>query len=165
MTSEDHAFAKQAAITREHGERALLALGHIDSFMARAARLVARGRDWYDGDTDDIPRLACEALIIKVGHAATRIPPKLQHQHPEIPWTVMSEMRNQLTHAYDVTDYEIVWDTVVCDFPDVHRRLRAMLGYADDPNLTKPSAARGTRRRDSGRPRTRRRGRGHHGAD
>ena len=134
MTSEDPAFAHQTAIAREHGERTLLALAHIDSFMARAARLVARGRDWYDSDTDDIPRLACEALIIKVGDAATRIPAVLQDQHPEIPWTLMSDMRNQLTHAYDTTDYEIVWDTLQHDFPNVHCSLRAMLGYVDDSN-------------------------------
>jgi uncharacterized protein with HEPN domain len=133
MTSEDRSIATQVAIAREHGERTLLALAHIDGFMARAARLVARGRDWYDGDNDDIPRLACEALIIKVGDAATRIPSELRDQHPEIPWTLMSDMRNQLTHAYDVTDYEIVWDTLQHDFPDVHRRLPAMLGYVDDP--------------------------------
>jgi uncharacterized protein with HEPN domain len=130
VTGQDPSCAKQAAIAREHGERALLALSHIDSFMARAARLVARGRDWFDSDTDDVPRLACEALIIKVGDAATRIPPELRDQHPEIPWTLMSDMRNQLTHAYDVTDYEIVWDTLQHDFPGVHRRLRAMLGYS-----------------------------------
>ena len=45
----------------------------------------------------------------------------------------MSDMRNQLTHAYDVTDYEIVRDTLQHDFPDVHRRIRAMLGYVDYP--------------------------------
>jgi uncharacterized protein with HEPN domain len=134
VTSQDRSLAKQAAIAREHGERALLALAHIDSFMARAARLVARGRDWFDSDTDEIPRLACEALIIKVGDAATRIPSELRDQLPEIPWTLMSDMRNQLTHAYDVTNYEIVWDTLVYDFPNVHRRIRAMLGYIDDPD-------------------------------
>lgn len=132
MTSQDRAFATQTAIAREHGERALLALGHIDAFMARAARLVARGRDWYDGDADEIPRLACEALIIKVGDASTRIPPELRDRHPEIPWALMSDMRNQLTHAYDVTNYEIVWDTLENDFPQVHRKLRAMLGYLHD---------------------------------
>ena len=131
MSSRDRA---QAAIAREHGERAPVALGHMDTFMARAARLVARGREWYDNGTEDIPRLACEALIIKVGDAATRVPPKLRDQHPEIPWTLMSDMLNQLTHAYDVTDYEIVWDTLENDFPDVHRRLRAMLGHVDDPD-------------------------------
>jgi uncharacterized protein with HEPN domain len=130
MTSKDRSFVTQAAIAREHGERTLLALGHIDRFMARAARLVARGRDWYDSDPDEIPRLACEALIIKVGDAAARIPAELRDQHPEIPWTLMSDMRNRLTHAYDVTNDEIVWDTLQHDFPDVHRSLRAMLGYS-----------------------------------
>jgi uncharacterized protein with HEPN domain len=134
VSSHDRAFAKQAAIARDHGERALLALVHIDGFMARAARLVARGRDWYDSDPDGIPRLACEALIIKVGDAATRVPPKLRNENPEIPWTLMSDMRNQLTCAYDVTDYEIVWSTIENDFPDVHLRLRVILGYVDDPN-------------------------------
>jgi len=134
VTSPDRAIAKQAAIAREYGERALLALAHIDSFMARAARLVTRGRDWYDGDIDDIPRLACEVLIIKVGDAAARVPSELRDEDPQIPWTLMSDMRNQLTHAYGGTDYEIVWSTLEDDFPGVHRRLRVILGYVDDPN-------------------------------
>jgi uncharacterized protein with HEPN domain len=133
VTSPDPAVAKQAAIAREHGERALLALVHIDSFMGLAARLIARGRGWYDSDADGIPRLACEALIIKVGDAATRIPPKLREENREIPWTLMSDMRNQLAHGYDVTDYEIVWSTIENDFPDVHQRLRTILGFVDDP--------------------------------
>jgi hypothetical protein len=29
-----------------------------------------------------------------------------------------------------VTNDEIVWDTLQHDFPDVHRSLRAMLGYS-----------------------------------
>lgn len=132
MTDQDRAFSTQAALAREYGERVLEALVHIDTFMAKVARLVARGRDWYDGDADGVPRLACEALIIKVGDAATRVCLELRDQHPEIPWTLMSDMRNQLTHAYDVTDYEIVWDTLESDFPDVHPRLRSMLGYADE---------------------------------
>ncbi|NEE04511.1 hypothetical protein G1H10_30530 [Phytoactinopolyspora halotolerans] len=32
-----------------------------------------------------------------------------------------------------MTDYEIVWDTLQSDFPDVHRCLREMLGYSDAP--------------------------------
>lgn len=131
MSGQDRAFATQTAIACEHEKRALEALDHIDTFMARAARLVAKGREWYDGDADDVPRLACEALIIKVGDAATRVPHELRDQYPEIPWTLMSDMRNQLTHAYDVTDYEVVWDTLESDFPGVHLRLRAMLGYVD----------------------------------
>ncbi|NEE01702.1 HepT-like ribonuclease domain-containing protein [Phytoactinopolyspora halotolerans] len=132
MTGQDLAFATQATIAREHGERVLEALVHIDTFMTRTARLVARGRDWYDADVDEVPRLACEALIIKVGDAATRIPVALREQHPEIPWTLMSDMRNHLTHVYDVTDYEIVWDTLESDFPDVHLQVRAILGHPAD---------------------------------
>jgi uncharacterized protein with HEPN domain len=146
VTSQDRAFATQAGIAREHGQRALDALNDIDTFMARAARLVARGRDWYDSDRDDVPRLACAALIIKVGDAAARIPKALRDRHPEIPWTLMSDMRNQLTHAYDVTDYEIVWDTIENDFPDVHGRLRAMLGHAqpaDDRRDTRQAKGAG----------------------
>jgi hypothetical protein len=82
VTGWTGAFAKQATIAREHGKRALLALVHIDSLMTRAARLVVRGRDWYDGDSDDIPRLACEALVIKVGDAATRVPPGCETRSP-----------------------------------------------------------------------------------
>ena len=85
MTNEDRSFAT-AAIAREHGERTLLALPISRALLPGLLWLAARGRDWYDSDTDDIPRLACEALII-IQDAATRIPRELRVQHPEIPGT------------------------------------------------------------------------------
>lgn len=129
MTGYGTADTAQLAIAHEHGQRALDALDHLEAFMARAARLVARGRVWYDSDPDQVARLACEALIIKVGHAASRVPQPLRSQYPDIPWTVMSDMRNQFAHGYDVTDYSIVWDTLINDFPGVHERIRGILGY------------------------------------
>jgi hypothetical protein len=128
MTAGDPAAA-QAAIRDQYGAVVFQALTQIDEFLARGARLVARGRGWYDGDPDGVPHLACEAVIIKLGDAVTRIPQELRNQHSQIPWTVMSDMRNHLTHAYDITDYAIVWDTIENDFPAVHDQLRQILGY------------------------------------
>jgi hypothetical protein len=131
MTAGDPAEA-QAVVRDQYGAGVLQALIHIDEFLARGAGLVARGRKWYDGDPDGVPHLACGAVIIKLGEAVTRIPQELRNQHSRIPWTVMSDIRNHLTHAYDITDYAIVWDTIENDFLAVHGQLRRILGYGHD---------------------------------
>ncbi len=125
-------FAVESALRRAYGERAVTALIHIDALLTRAARSVERGREWYDSDCDDgIPRLACEALAIKIGEASTRVPAGLRKDFPNVPWVELSDLRNFLIHEYDATDYNILWDTLESDFPEAHRQVREVLGRQD----------------------------------
>ncbi|MDI2035392.1 hypothetical protein PJL15_02523 [Paenarthrobacter nitroguajacolicus] len=43
------------------------ALGEIVRLCDVAGALVMRGRAWYIGDADNVPGLAAESLIIKIG--------------------------------------------------------------------------------------------------
>lgn len=91
-------------------------------------RLAARGHDWYVGDPDNVPGLAAESLIIKLGENVGRVSATFKDAHPDIPWRVIKEMRNRLTHYYEATDHEIVWDTIHSNFPEIAEMMRGVLG-------------------------------------
>ena len=112
------------AIARRHGPRTLTALTEMLRLTEEGARLVARGHEWYVGDPDNVPGLACEGLVIKLGENAARVSRAFQQEHPEVPWQVIEDMRNRLTHYYEATDYEVVWSTLDVDFPAIHLMIR-----------------------------------------
>ena len=72
-------------------------------------------------------QLALVQLIEIVGEAASRIPADVRLAHPTVPWQSAADMRNKLIHAYDVIDYEIVFDTVKDDLPVLVQQLREVL--------------------------------------
>jgi len=118
---------RELAIARQYGQRTLTALTELLRLTGIGARLVDRGHDWYVADPENVPGLASERLIIKVGESVSRVDEKFQKDHPEVPWRVIKDMRNRLTHYYEATDYEIVWSTLAVDFPEISAMIRSVL--------------------------------------
>lgn len=52
-----------------------------------------------------------------IGEAAGRVSPEYRDAHPEIQWSEIRGMRNQMIHGYDDINMDIVWDTVERDIP------------------------------------------------
>jgi uncharacterized protein with HEPN domain len=52
-----------------------------------------------------------------MGEAARHLSPEARNLFPEIPWRLVSAMRNLLIHDYADVDLEIVWSTVQNDIP------------------------------------------------
>ncbi|MDN5716279.1 MAG: DUF86 domain-containing protein [Janibacter sp.] len=90
------------------------------------ANLVARGNEWYLGDPDNVPGLAAESLIIKVGENVARLSADTTDRHPEVPWSLIKRMRDRLAHHDEGTDYAAVWDTLVVDLPTISRYIRSL---------------------------------------
>ena len=88
------------------------------------ANLVARGHGWYLGDPDNVPGLAAESLIIKIGENVARLSTDATDRHHEVPWSLIKRMRDCLAHHYQGTDYEAVWDTMLVDFPTIGRHIQ-----------------------------------------
>lgn len=91
-----------------------------------AAGLVARGHAWYAGDPENVPGLAAESLIIKIGENVARLSAEATGAHPDVPWSLIKRMRDCLAHHYEATDYEAVWDTLVSDLPTVVEQIRSI---------------------------------------
>ena len=53
-----------------------------------------------------------------VGEAAGRISTEFRDQHPQIPWALISGMRNRLVHAYFDINHDILWTTVTESLPE-----------------------------------------------
>lgn len=107
-------------------ERDAAALREIVRLCGVGANLVARGKEWYLGDPDNVPGLAAESLIIKVGENVARLSADTTDRHPEVPWSLIKRMRDRLAHHYEGTDYAAVWDTLVVDLPTISRYIRSL---------------------------------------
>lgn len=95
-------------------------------FCETAARLVARGRDAFDGD--EFLRLAGEAILLRVGEAVGRLDEAFTAAHPSVRWRAMRGMWNLIAHEYGVIDYDIVWNTLTRDLPHEAAEVRSILG-------------------------------------
>ena len=71
-------------------------------------------------------QLALTRLIEIVGEAANRVSKTTQGRHPEIPWHKIVGMRNRLIHGYDVTDIDILWDTITSELPLLIEKLNEL---------------------------------------
>ncbi|MBI3176487.1 MAG: DUF86 domain-containing protein [Chloroflexi bacterium] len=97
---------------------------------ARLACQYAAGKDVsaFVADTQ------CQDAVIRrleiMGEAARRLSAEKRAELANLPWDMMTDMRNLLIHEYDGVDLTIVWDTVQFDLPPLIAQLEAIL--ADD---------------------------------
>ncbi|MEC5182454.1 HepT-like ribonuclease domain-containing protein [Arthrobacter sp. CG_A4] len=102
------------------------ALTEIVRLCGVGANLVARGNEWYLGDPNNVPGLAAESLIIKIGENVARLSDATTDRHPEVPWSLIKRMRDCLAHYSEGTDYGAVWDTMVVDLPAIGRYIQSL---------------------------------------
>lgn len=122
----DPDWAYFSDLARRYDERTSIAVRELARLCTDAERLSARGRQWYDSDPDNVPGLACESIIIKLGENVSRLSSEFTDDHPQIPWRAIKDMRNRLTHYYDGTDYNTVWAAISRNVPDVGRQLATL---------------------------------------
>jgi uncharacterized protein with HEPN domain len=107
-------------------ERDAAALREVVRLCGVGANFVTRGHEWYLSDPDNVPGLAAESLIIKIGENVARLTVDTTNRHLEVPWSLIKRMRDRLAHHYEGTDYEAVWDTMVVDLPTISRYIQSL---------------------------------------
>ncbi len=77
------------------------------------------GKNRNDLDLDEKLSLAIVRLFEIIGEAANSISNDFQEAHMDIPWGKLISMRNRLIHGYFDINYDIVWNTVKQDIPNI----------------------------------------------
>jgi uncharacterized protein with HEPN domain len=83
---------------------------------------------------NEIVQDAVAWCITIIGEAARRVTDPVRPEIPQVPWRLMTGMRNRLVHEYTNIRLDIVWATLNDDLPKL---IEAIEGYLNKP---KPSA-------------------------
>lgn len=71
--------------------------------------------------------LALERALEILGEAVKRLPAELCEAYPAVPWRLVAGMRDRLSHGYDDVDYEILWNAVHHDLPNLLKTVEQMM--------------------------------------
>ncbi len=99
-------------------EESIIRLRHMLDY-AREAVSLGKDKSRADLDTDRLLNLALVRLVEIVGEAASGVSRDVQSQYPQIPWAQVVSTRNRLIHGYDFLDFDILWQTITEDLPEL----------------------------------------------
>jgi uncharacterized protein with HEPN domain len=91
-------------------------IDHILSSIARIQEYIS-GMDLSTFLQDNKTHDAVVRQFEVIGEATKQISPEFRIKHPEIPWSDMAGMRDDLIHDYIDVNFEIVWKTATENMP------------------------------------------------
>jgi len=92
-------------------------LADLEEAVDAAREIVELGRARWENERP--LRLAGEAVIGRIGDVASKLPDELLSETPEVPWDDVCGMRIVVDHVYHAVDYNIVWETLRDDIPNL----------------------------------------------
>jgi uncharacterized protein with HEPN domain len=100
---------------------------------AKAVRRFIAGVSLDDFKTNEEKYEAVNRKFEIIGEAARRLSPEARKFFPEIPWNLVTAMRNIIIHDYDDVDLDVVWNTAQRDLPPLIERLETYLAANPPP--------------------------------
>jgi uncharacterized protein with HEPN domain len=80
---------------------------------------------------DDTLKRAFSRSVEIIGEAVKQMPAEFRQSHPDVPWKIVSGMRDRMVHKYFAVDYDIVWDVIEHKLDDLNQMLISMLDECD----------------------------------
>ena len=103
---------------------------------AEKAYALVRGKVREDLDNDEILGFAIVRLLEVIGEAASSISAELRVHHSGIPWKQMIATRNHLIHGYFDIDFDIIWNILKNDLPELINNLKVIVPDSCDFGTT-----------------------------
>jgi uncharacterized protein with HEPN domain len=76
---------------------------------------------------DEVFQHAFARSLEIIGESIKQIPDEVRNKYPDVDWKSFSGLRDKLIHHYFGVDYEIVWDVVVNELPDLKLKLKKVI--------------------------------------
>ena len=97
-------------------------------YCENVEELIKRFGPGYEKFVSDFAfQMACGMCIIQIGELTTRLTDDFKEAHPEIEWKPIKAVRNIFVHDYEETDFNIVWDALTKEIPDLKEKLQKIL--------------------------------------
>ena len=94
---------------------------------AKMACSFVQGCTFEDFVKDEKTVRAVIRSVEVIGEAASKISNELKNTHNEVPWGKIIGMRNRLIHVYFDIDYDVVWQTVHKNIPELIEIMQKLL--------------------------------------
>ncbi len=62
-----------------------------------------------------------------IGEAVKKLPDDFRKNHGAVDWRAMAGTRDKLIHDYFGIDYDIVWDIITVEFPELRKQIKKIL--------------------------------------
>ncbi len=89
--------------------------------------LYAQDIDRNNLQENDEKQAAILYRLIIIGEATKRLSDKFREQYPMIPWRQMAGLRDVVIHDYDELDFDILWNVIHINLPDILPEIQAIL--------------------------------------
>ena len=90
--------------------------------LERIRGFVTAGRASFFADAKTNEAVAYE--VLKLGEAASRVSASFRRSHPEVPWSRLAGLRNEIVHEYFRVDLDDLWEFVQTEMVTLDRALR-----------------------------------------
>jgi uncharacterized protein with HEPN domain len=101
----------------------------VEDILAAIADIQAWTLEKTQEDLDADPMLLRAVLysFMIIGEASSHVPENIQDKYTDLPWRLMKDMRNVMTHEYFQIDSQILWRTIQKNLPTVRSQIEALL--------------------------------------
>jgi len=101
------------------------------------------GMDFDQFEDDDKTSSAVLRKLEIIGEAVKQFPEQIKENYKGIPWKEMAGMRDKLIHWYFGVDYQLVWNVITEEIPQLKTQLKEIFDKipTDDANLSEQNAA------------------------
>jgi uncharacterized protein with HEPN domain len=113
-------------MSNERSEKDYIVLGKI---IERIQRVMAYcdGQTYEGFEANTMLQEACVFNILQVGELSKHsLSDEMMQMYPSLPWRQMNGLRNHIVHGYEGVRLNIVWDTIVNDFPSLLVQLQTI---------------------------------------
>ena len=76
---------------------------------------------------DEVRKRAFSRSLEIIGEAVKKIPDDIKLKYPLVEWKDIAGMRNKLIHEYFGVDYELVWDVVKSEIPELKKHIEKII--------------------------------------